>query len=69
MTTRVRALRGVCIGVDRHLMPGEFAELDPANAQFLTSIKAVELAPVVEEAPPKTFSKTESTAKVAVSKE
>jgi hypothetical protein len=45
-----RALRGVCIGVDRHLLPGDTVQLDAATAQFLTSIGAV--AQVEEPAPP-----------------
>jgi hypothetical protein len=51
---RVRALRGVCIGVGRHLQPGDTEDLDDATVQFLVSIGAVEPvkdapAPVVEE--------------------
>lgn len=38
---KVRALRGVCIGVDRHLKPGDTADLEPGTVQFLTSIAAV----------------------------
>lgn len=38
-----RALRGVCIGPERHLLPGDPpARLDRATAQFLTSIGAIE---------------------------
>jgi hypothetical protein len=47
----VRALRGVCIGVDRHLSPGECAEVDASAVPFLVSIGAVEVvidAPVVQ---------------------
>lgn len=39
---KVRALRGVCIGPGRHLLPGECADLDAATAQYLASIAAVE---------------------------
>jgi hypothetical protein len=39
---KVVALRGVCIGVERHLKPGDTADLDAAQAQFLKSIRAVE---------------------------
>jgi len=39
---KVRALRGVCIGVDRHLKPADIADIDPATVQFLVSICAVE---------------------------
>lgn len=39
---KVRALRGVCIGVERHLAPGEEAEVDAGSAHFLLSIRAVE---------------------------
>lgn len=39
---KVHALRGVCIGIDRHLAPGETADVDAATAQFLIHIKAVE---------------------------
>ena len=46
---KVKALRGVCIGVGRHLKPDDIEELDAATAQFLVSIKAVE--PVKDESP------------------
>lgn len=51
-----RALRGVCIGSERHLMPGDPpVRLDRGTAQFLTSIGAIELVPEpaepAEEAP------------------
>lgn len=40
------ALRGVCIGVDRHLMPGDDpVELDAGTASFLVNIGAVAPAP------------------------
>ncbi len=39
---RIRALRGVCIGVERHLKAGDLADLDPAMVTYLISIKAVE---------------------------
>jgi hypothetical protein len=39
---KVRALRGVCIGSGRHLVPPETADLDAATGQYLISIKAVE---------------------------
>jgi hypothetical protein len=39
---KVKALRGCCIGVDRHLKVGDTTELDPATSQYLVSIKAVE---------------------------
>lgn len=40
---QVRALRGVCLGTDRHLVPGDPpAEVDNATAQFLVAIGAVE---------------------------
>ncbi len=42
---RVRALRGVCIGVDRHLKAGDSADLDAAMVTFLKSIGAVEIVP------------------------
>lgn len=41
----VRAKRGVCIGVERHLLPGETAEIDAGSVQFLTAIGAVEVVP------------------------
>ena len=40
---QVRALRGVCVGIDRNLMPGDTADLDASTVQFLTAIGAVEL--------------------------
>lgn len=51
---KIRARRGVCIGVDRHLHAGDLADLDAAQVQFLESIGAVERvleAPAVAEAP------------------
>jgi hypothetical protein len=42
---QVRALRGVCIGVDRHLAPGDTADLEAAQVTFLVSIGAVEPLP------------------------
>lgn len=42
---RVKALRGVCIGVDRHLKAGDSADLDAAMVTFLKSIGAVEIVP------------------------
>jgi hypothetical protein len=39
---KVRALRGVCIGVERHLKPGDVEDLDPALVTFLVGIGAVE---------------------------
>ena len=46
---KVQALRGVCIGVERHLKAGDTADLEPATVQFLVSIGAVER--VKDEAP------------------
>jgi hypothetical protein len=42
---RVRALRGVCIGVDRHLKAGDTADLEAALVTYLRGIGAVEPAP------------------------
>lgn len=62
---RVRALRGVCIGVERHLAAGDVADLEPAQVTFLSSIGAVEAVkddpppPAAEEAPVETPSETE----------
>lgn len=47
---KVKALRGVCIGVNRHLAAGDIEDLEPALVTFLVGIKAVE---VVKEKPPK----------------
>lgn len=40
---RVKALRGVCVGVGRDLKPGDSADLDTAMVTFLVGIKAVEI--------------------------
>ena len=40
---KIRARRGVCIGVDRHLQAGDLADLDAAQVTFLVGIGAVEL--------------------------
>jgi hypothetical protein len=46
MSALYRALRGVCIGPERHLVPGgPPAPLDKGTAQFLLSIGAVEEVP------------------------
>lgn len=42
---KVRALRGVCIGVERHLAAGDTADLEAAQVQFLAGIGAVERVP------------------------
>lgn len=47
---RVKALRGVCVGIEKHLAAGAIADLDPALVQYLTSIKAVEALPDEEPA-------------------
>jgi hypothetical protein len=40
--SKVRALRGVCVGVNRHLQPGDVDDLDAASVSFLVAIGAVE---------------------------
>jgi hypothetical protein len=55
---KVRALRGVCIGVERHLKPGESTDVDAAVATFLTGIGAVERMPD-DPAPVQPITKTE----------
>lgn len=47
---KVKALRGVCIGVNRHLKADDTEDLEPALVTFLVGIGAVE---VVKEKPPK----------------
>jgi len=49
---KVRACRGVCIGVDRHLKAGDLADLDAAQVTFLVGIGAVEVVPVESEPKP-----------------
>lgn len=39
---KVKALRGVCIGVARHLKPGDIEDLDAALVTYLVGIGAVE---------------------------
>ncbi len=58
---RVRALRGVCIGVGRHLVAGDTADLEAAQVTFLAGIGAVELLPD----PPIAERKPEAPAKAA----
>lgn len=58
---KVKALRGVCVGVGRHLKVGDTVELDTATSQFLVSIKAVEEVkdvPVKDEPPVKSVPET-----------
>jgi hypothetical protein len=47
---RVKALRGVCIGVGRHLSAGDVEDLEPALVTYLVGIGAVERVP---DEPPK----------------
>ena len=52
----VRALRGVCVGANQHLQPGETAEVVGSDLQYLIALKAVEIyepEPVGEVAKPK----------------
>ena len=46
---KVRALRGVCVGVERHLVAGDIVDLEAPLAEYLANIGAVEPAP---DAPP-----------------
>lgn len=45
----VRGIRGVCVGVAQHMLPGDVRDLDQALATYLINIGAVE--PVAEPAP------------------
>lgn len=47
---RVKALRGVCIGIDRHLAVGDTEDLEAGLVTYLVNIGAVERIadPVVE---------------------
>ena len=47
---KIKARRGVCIGVDRHLKAGDLADLDAAQVTFLVGIGAVEVVPAEPEA-------------------
>jgi hypothetical protein len=40
---KVFALRGVCVGVDRHLKAGDIVDLESALVTYLVSIGAVEI--------------------------
>jgi hypothetical protein len=42
---KIKARRGVCIGVDRNLKPGDLADLDWVTVEFLEGIGAVERVP------------------------
>jgi hypothetical protein len=42
---KIKARRGVCIGVDRNLKPGDLADLDLVTVEFLEGIGAVERVP------------------------
>ena len=52
---KVKALRGVCIGVDRHLKPGDTADLEAAQVTFLAGIGAVEKIPEPVHVEPELF--------------
>lgn len=39
---KIRALRGVCVGIEQHLKAGDIHETDPASSKFLVSIGAAE---------------------------
>lgn len=47
---KVKALRGVCIGVDRHLTAGDTVDLEPGLVTYLVSIGAVQA--LKDEPPP-----------------
>jgi len=48
-----RALRGVCIGPERHLTPDDApVALDAGTARFLLSINAIEEVPVAADPAP-----------------
>jgi hypothetical protein len=47
---KVKALRGVCIGVGQHLKAGDIEDLEPALVTYLVGIGAVERVP---DEPPK----------------
>lgn len=51
---KVFALRGVCVGVERHLKAGDIVDLEAALVTYLVSIGAVEIVhePVPEPAAP-----------------
>jgi hypothetical protein len=53
---KVKALRGVCIGIERHMKPGDIEDVDAALATFLKGIGAVE---EFTEPPPKAEAKPE----------
>ena len=42
---KVRALRGVCIGPEHHLVPGDVVEMDAGTFTYLSNIGAVEAVP------------------------
>lgn len=42
---KVQALRGVCVGVGRHLRVGDFDDLDADQVTFLVGIGAVAVVP------------------------
>ena len=42
---KVKATRGVCIGVERHLKAGDVEDLEPALVSYLVNIGAVERVP------------------------
>lgn len=56
---KVRALRGVCVGVDRNLKAGDTTDLEPAQVPWLVSIKAIEV--VKDDPPPLPTQHTETT--------
>lgn len=49
---KVVAIRGVCIGPDRHLRPGDVADVDESTSAFLIGIGAVQEAAEPPPAPP-----------------
>jgi hypothetical protein len=65
---KVRALRGVCVGVEQHLAAGAIADLDAAQVPFLVSIGAVERVPdePIQPIPPPEATAAVSPAAVAV---
>lgn len=64
---KAKAIRGVCIGPERHLAVGDVADLEPQLVSYLASIGAV--VPLADEQPMPDQAQPEKPAKAGKPKE
>jgi hypothetical protein len=62
---RIKATRGVCVGVEDYLKEGDIRDLDPATADYLKNIGAAVDMPEAEAPPPGPMAEQEAAAAAA----